>query len=246
MTQYLSLPRALTLVAALCFGFSTLSFAEETAPDAASANEAKINQAVENMQRVSVSGPHKVTLGNQAVLNLPEGFTYIPPRQAAEFMRELGNHVDESAFYGLVFNDAISGFVSIEYDNAGYIKDDDAKDWDAAELLSNLIDNSLRYGNETGRITLIVGANPPSLTVEDDGPGIPADERDRVFEAFYRSPTATAGGSGLGLAIVREIAHAHGAWWKLTSRPQFSGTRLSVVFPGPRKGAQLTRQEPTS
>jgi len=115
-----------------------------------------------------------------------------------------------------------------------------------AELLGNLIDNALRYGNETGRITLIVGANPPSLTVEDDGPGIPAEERDRVFEAFYRSPTATAGGSGLGLAIVREIAHAHGAWWKLTSRPDFSGTRLSVVFPGPRKGAQLTRQEPTS
>lgn len=115
-----------------------------------------------------------------------------------------------------------------------------------AELLGNLIDNALRYGNATGRITLIVGANPPSLTVEDDGPGIPPEERDRVFEAFYRSPTATAGGSGLGLAIVREIAHAHGAWWKLTSRPDFSGTRLSVVFPGPRKGAQLTRQEPTS
>ena len=67
-----------------------------------------------------------------------------------------------------------------------------------------------------------------------------------MFEAFYRSPTATAGGSGLGLAIVREIAHAHGAWWRLTSRPDFPGTRLSVVFPGPRKGAQLTRQEPTS
>ncbi|ESS58775.1 hypothetical protein EDP2_3745 [Enterobacter cloacae S611] len=144
MTQYLSLPRALTLVAALCFGFSTLAFAEEAAPDP---NEAKINQAVENMQRVSVPGPHKVTLGNQAVLNLPEGFTYIPPRQAAEFMRELGNHVDESAFYGLVFNDAISGFVSIEYDDAGYIKDDDAKDWDAAELLSNLQEGT-KEGNK--------------------------------------------------------------------------------------------------
>ena len=104
-----------------------------------------------------------------------------------------------------------------------------------AELLGNLIDNALRYGNETGRIVLIVGANPPSLTVEDDGPGIPPEERDRVFEAFYRSPTATAGGSGLGLAIVREIAHAHGAWWRLTSRPDFPGTRLSVVFPGPAR-----------
>ncbi|KCB49884.1 GHKL domain protein [Bordetella hinzii 4161] len=109
------------------------------------------------------------------------------------------------------------------------------------ELLGNLIDNALRYG--AGRITLTIGENPPSLTVEDDGPGIVPEERERVFEAFYRSPSASADGSGLGLAIVREIAHAHGAWWKLSSRPEFSGTRLTVVFPGPRKGAQLTRHE---
>ncbi|WP_256988646.1 sensor histidine kinase [Bordetella genomosp. 9] len=111
------------------------------------------------------------------------------------------------------------------------------------ELLGNLIDNALRYGPPGGRITLTVGNNPPSLTVMDDGPGIPVEDQDRVFEAFYRSPAATAGGSGLGLAIVREIAHAHGAWWKLSSRPEFPGTRLTVVFPGPRKGAQLTRHD---
>jgi len=111
------------------------------------------------------------------------------------------------------------------------------------ELLGNLIDNAMRYGNPGGCITLNVGSNPPSLTVMDDGPGIPMEDQDRVFEAFYRSPSATAGGSGLGLAIVREIAHAHGAWWKLTSRPEYPGTRLSVVFPGPRKGAQLTRHD---
>ncbi|HEX7750028.1 MAG TPA: HAMP domain-containing sensor histidine kinase [Bordetella sp.] len=111
------------------------------------------------------------------------------------------------------------------------------------ELLGNLIDNALRYGKKPGRITLTVGADPPSLTIEDDGPGIPPDERDRVFEAFYRSPSAAAGGSGLGLAIVREIATAHGAWWQLTSRPEYSGTRLSVVFPGPRKGTQPSRHE---
>ena len=104
-----------------------------------------------------------------------------------------------------------------------------------AELLGNLIDNALRYGNETGRIVLIVGANPPSLTVEDDGPGIPPEERDRVFEAFYRSPTATAGGSGLGLAIVREIAHAHGAWWRLTSRPIFPERDCPSCSPAPAR-----------
>ncbi|MGP1615171.1 MAG: sensor histidine kinase, partial [Pollutimonas bauzanensis] len=85
--------------------------------------------------------------------------------------------------------------------------------------------------------------NPPSLTVEDDGPGIEPEDSERVFEAFYRSSRAAAGGSGLGLAIVREIARAHGAWWNLTSRPAFPGTRITVVFPGPRIGAKLRRQE---
>lgn len=110
------------------------------------------------------------------------------------------------------------------------------------ELLGNLIDNALRYGRPRGRIMLTVGANPPSLTVEDDGPGISPGEQARVFDAFYRAPDAAAGGSGLGLAIVREIAGAHGAWWKLTSLPDLDGTRLTVVFPGPRKGAQLVRR----
>lgn len=111
------------------------------------------------------------------------------------------------------------------------------------ELLSNLIDNALRYGAGAHHILIQVGATPPSLVVEDDGVGIEASDRERVFEAFYRSPRARAGGSGLGLAIVREIAVAHGGWWSLSSRPEFSGTRISIVFPGPRKGTNLTRHE---
>lgn len=111
------------------------------------------------------------------------------------------------------------------------------------ELLGNLIDNALRYGIGARSIRLQVGATPPTLSVEDDGPGIDAADRDRVFEAFYRSPRASSGGSGLGLAIVREIARAHGAWWSLMSRPAFSGTRISIIFPGPRMGAKLTRYE---
>jgi signal transduction histidine kinase len=111
------------------------------------------------------------------------------------------------------------------------------------ELLSNLIDNALRYGEGTRSITLQVGANPPSLAVEDQGPGVDADDAERVFDAFYRSSAATKEGSGLGLAIVREIARAHGAWLSLASRPSFSGTRIAVVFPGPRIGTRLTRIE---
>lgn len=111
------------------------------------------------------------------------------------------------------------------------------------ELLGNLIDNALRYGQGASRIVLRVMANPPSFSVEDDGAGIRAEDLDRVFEAFYRAADAGRGGSGLGLAIVREIARAHGAWWKVASRPAFPGTRVSLVFPGPRRGACLTRAE---
>lgn len=109
------------------------------------------------------------------------------------------------------------------------------------ELLGNLIDNALRYGQGASCIGLHVSAAPPSLIVEDDGIGIRPDLHTRVFDAFYRAPDAAAGGSGLGLAIVREIATAHGGWWSLASRPEFSGTRIAIVFPGPRLGARLQR-----
>lgn len=109
------------------------------------------------------------------------------------------------------------------------------------ELLGNLIDNALRYAEHATQIRLHVTSTPPTLAVEDNGCGILPEEQGKVFEAFYRSAQAIEGGSGLGLAIVREIARAHGAWWNLLSRPSFDGTRMTVVFPGPRKGAQLTR-----
>ncbi|HUH87077.1 MAG TPA: HAMP domain-containing sensor histidine kinase [Pusillimonas sp.] len=111
-----------------------------------------------------------------------------------------------------------------------------------SELLGNLIDNALCYGGSVRHIRLQVNATPPALLVEDDGDGIDPADQDRVFEAFYRSPQSQGTGSGLGLAIVREIASAHGAWWSLTSRPRLNGTRVSIVFPGPRIGANLTRQ----
>jgi two-component system sensor histidine kinase TctE len=75
------------------------------------------------------------------------------------------------------------------------------------ELLSNLVDNALAHTPAGGNVILRVQA-PGILEVEDDGPGIPADERDRVFERFYRRNMQSAG-TGLGLAIVGEICRAH-------------------------------------
>jgi two-component system sensor histidine kinase TctE len=66
--------------------------------------------------------------------------------------------------------------------------------------------------------------------VEDDGPGIPEDQRGRVRERFYRVPGTAGNGCGLGLAIVSEIAEAHGAQFTLESGAQGAGTRARVLF----------------
>ena len=79
------------------------------------------------------------------------------------------------------------------------------------EMLSNLLDNALRYTPAGGAVTVRVRAGErPRLEVEDSGPGIPPDLRQRVFERFYRVPGQTTPGTGLGLAIAREIARGHG------------------------------------
>ena len=84
------------------------------------------------------------------------------------------------------------------------------------ELVSNLVDNAIRYTPSAGSVTVRVRQTQgtPELEVEDSGPGIPATERDAVFTPFYRSSPAlesNPGGTGLGLAIVREIAELHKA-----------------------------------
>ncbi|WP_192181398.1 sensor histidine kinase [Mesorhizobium amorphae] len=80
------------------------------------------------------------------------------------------------------------------------------------EMIVNLVDNALRYTPAGGTVTVKLAAinGEAVLTVADDGPGIPADEREHVFERFYRLAGATEEGSGLGLAIVREVVENAG------------------------------------
>lgn len=75
------------------------------------------------------------------------------------------------------------------------------------ELINNLIDNALRYGGKQITLSVKEDANGVELSVEDDGPGVPEEEAERIFERFYRVPGSKVDGSGLGLSIVREIAH---------------------------------------
>ena len=100
-------------------------------------------------------------------------------------------------------------------------------------LLDNLIDNALRYTPSGGKVTVQVVQSVGSvvLSVEDNGPGIPAEERSRVFERFYRVLGSGEEGSGLGLAIVQEIAQLHGAKTELTEAGAQGGTLIRGVFP---------------
>jgi two-component system, OmpR family, sensor kinase len=100
-------------------------------------------------------------------------------------------------------------------------------------LARNLVDNAIRYTPPAGRIevSVFVDSDRPTLEVTDSGPGIPPDERERVFDRFYRLPGASAQGSGLGLAIVRQIADAHRAELSLGEADHGKGLRVTVRFP---------------
>ena len=100
------------------------------------------------------------------------------------------------------------------------------------ELATNLIDNAVRYCGRGGHVTVrsYVESGHAVLEVEDDGPGIPPEERERVLERFYRLDDAPGPGSGLGLAIVKEIAAMHRAELRLGSGSGGRGLRATVRF----------------
>lgn len=103
------------------------------------------------------------------------------------------------------------------------------------EVLVNLIGNAIEYTPAGGHVTVRTGsdANGHFLEVEDNGPGIPVAERERVLERFYRLDGTTGTGSGLGLAIVREIALAHGAGVTIGSGSDGAGCCVRLIFPQP-------------
>lgn len=104
---------------------------------------------------------------------------------------------------------------------------------DLRVLASNLIENAIRYSPEGGTIDIAVKAGVAGATLEvrDNGPGIPADQLERVFEPFHRVADPSVEGSGLGLSIVARIAEAHGAEVTLANRTDGPGLVARVSFP---------------
>jgi len=103
------------------------------------------------------------------------------------------------------------------------------------ELINNLLDNAIRYTRRGGKVTVRVLPHPrPRVSISDDGPSIPVEERQRVFERFHRLLGSHADGSGLGLAIVREIAALHHAEITLDDDADGVGNTFTVAFPDPQ------------
>jgi two-component system sensor histidine kinase PrrB len=102
-------------------------------------------------------------------------------------------------------------------------------------LADNLVENAARHGRRAGRVRVTVvpanGAVGAALHVDDDGPGVPAAERERIFLPFARVAGSGGAGSGLGLALVEQQARLHGASVEVADSP-LGGARFSVRFAG--------------
>jgi two-component system OmpR family sensor kinase len=99
-------------------------------------------------------------------------------------------------------------------------------------MLNNLVDNALRYTQPGGRVDVMVGMEDgaPFLQVADNGPGVPAENRERLFDRFYRPEGNEVWGCGLGLSIVKSVADAHGARIRLDANGE-RGLVVTVLFP---------------
>lgn len=119
------------------FGLLTAAHAQDAEP--ADAGAAVWQAASDAM----IHGPQNIELRDQARIALPEGYGFVPAAEGAAVMELMGNRTDER-FIGLIFpTSEAAWFITMDYEPAGYIKDDDAKDWDADELL-----DSLKQGTE--------------------------------------------------------------------------------------------------
>ena len=110
-------------------------------------------------------------------------------------------------------------------------------EWSLRELISNVLDNAIKYTPAGGQITLRCGrctnavhAGDVYVEVEDDGPGVSVGEYTRLTRRFYRAPGVQGPGTGLGLAIAQEIAQAHGAKLQFGAGIGEKGLRVQLIF----------------
>ena len=195
-------------------------------------------QEAEPQQRVRLDALHEAMLRIGRSTSQMLALARAGPQaiQSESFVTvDLQQLLEESASSWLDF--ALAAHVDLGYDAQPVLVRGSA--WMLRELLGNLIHNAIRHSPPQGRVTVRCSTQADGaslLEVEDEGPGIPPAEREKVFERFYQAPGAAQGGSGLGLAVVQEVALRHNAIVTLTDAMQSAGDgapglRVSVRFP---------------
>jgi len=149
--------------------FGPLNAFAQSAPPSEASRKAELDAAWQAAAKAGTSGPNDVVLIDQATLKLPANYFFVPKAEGARVLRALGNVVNETNFVGLIVG-ARQGdqwIVVIRYVKEGYIKDDDAKNWNADGLLKNLRDgteetNKDRVARGFPEMQVIGWVEPPS------------------------------------------------------------------------------------
>lgn len=149
----------------------------------------------------------------------------------ATLLNEPARTVDLAALLGSICEDMADAGAAVELapaEKAPYT----CRRVGLKRALGNLIDNAVKYGGNA-RVSLLRRSNAIEIDIDDDGPGIPEDQREAVFMPFYRideSRSEGAGGAGLGLSIAQAVIHGHGGQIRLENRAA-GGLRVCVVLP---------------
>jgi signal transduction histidine kinase len=112
------------------------------------------------------------------------------------------------------------------------------------QVIGNLVDNASRFARHRIEIPIETAGNRVILRVDDDGPGIPPGDLDRVFDRFYRGRTTGGPGSGLGLAVARELTRADGGLIRAAKSP-LGGARFEVEWPAAQPADLIAASAPS-
>ncbi len=179
-----------------------------------------------SLQQISSAANHAAHLANQLLLLARAE----PGTQDSLVKVDLAALARETTEYWV--QNALQKGIDLGFESAGEALFVTGNALLLGEMLNNLIDNALRYTQSGGQVTVRIGQYQGKirLEVEDNGPGIPENERARVFERFYSVLGSDQKGCGLGLAIVREVADRHLADISLTAGLEGRGTLIKITL----------------
>jgi signal transduction histidine kinase len=180
----------------------------QLATEAAEDDPPDVDAAVASLERVSAALDRMATIIDDilALVDTADPVTDTDPVDFEAVTRAAWATVDTRA-------------ATLEFAGGGQIVADETR---LQRLLENLVRNAVDHVGDD--VTIEIGLTADGFAVADDGPGIPADERDRIFEHGY---TTGADGTGLGLSIVRQLAEAHG--WAIGLEPDADGAKFVVT-----------------